>query len=285
MILRDRLIFGTARLSGGAYARRSRHVIEACLQAGIRRFDTAPSYGMGAAEQLLGEVTCGIDQVAIHTKAGAPKPAFSGLRGWAKALTAPVRRGSGNSRMTLPIAPYRGPDVAMNYTAAALQTSLARSHDLLRREVLDLALLHEAEPRHIDAASWAVFEQAAAQGSAREIGFAHFGPLLAEHPGLTAQIAPCAADFAQEDNPGKRIFHSIRRATLELAGRDPGVAARLATIAGEFGLEREGAAGEYLAALLLLARIQPRARLIFATGDPAHLGRFLSLLGRVEGRS
>ena len=50
----DRLGFGCGRLRAGLEERNSRRLIEAALERGIRYFDTAPSYGDGASERVLG---------------------------------------------------------------------------------------------------------------------------------------------------------------------------------------------------------------------------------------
>ena len=45
--------FGCARVYGGHETKASARLIEAALTAGIRHFDTAPSYGFGESEFVL----------------------------------------------------------------------------------------------------------------------------------------------------------------------------------------------------------------------------------------
>lgn len=57
--------FGTTADMGAAAA-----MVEACLEAGVRDFDTAHGYGEGASERMLGDLLRGVEGVRIATKAG-----------------------------------------------------------------------------------------------------------------------------------------------------------------------------------------------------------------------
>ena len=69
-----RLGFGCARILGASEARASARLIEAALDAGIRHFDTAPAYGDGESEAVLGAVLRGVADVTVATKIGIPRP-------------------------------------------------------------------------------------------------------------------------------------------------------------------------------------------------------------------
>jgi aryl-alcohol dehydrogenase-like predicted oxidoreductase len=66
--------FGCGRIFGGSELKASAGLIEAALIAGIRHFDTAPSYGNGQSEAVLGAVLAGVPDVTIATKIGIPRP-------------------------------------------------------------------------------------------------------------------------------------------------------------------------------------------------------------------
>lgn len=70
----SRLGFGCGRIFGGSELRASARLIEAALGAGIRHFDTAPSYGNGGSEAVLGTILAGVPDVTITTKVGIPRP-------------------------------------------------------------------------------------------------------------------------------------------------------------------------------------------------------------------
>jgi aryl-alcohol dehydrogenase-like predicted oxidoreductase len=69
-----RLGFGCARIYGGRESRTSARLIEAALAASIRHFDTAPSYGGGLSEAVLGTALAGVRDVTITTKIGIHRP-------------------------------------------------------------------------------------------------------------------------------------------------------------------------------------------------------------------
>lgn len=71
----DRIGLGCARLMGGSEAASSRKLVEVALALGIRHFDTAPYYGEGASETVLGNVLGGVEGVTVTTKIGIARPA------------------------------------------------------------------------------------------------------------------------------------------------------------------------------------------------------------------
>lgn len=71
----SRIGYGAWALGGrgwGTYREgEARRALEACLECGINFFDTAPVYGFGRSEQMLGEVLSGVrSKVLIATKCG-----------------------------------------------------------------------------------------------------------------------------------------------------------------------------------------------------------------------
>jgi Aldo/keto reductase family len=66
-----RVGLGCGRLSGGVAESNSRRVMAAAVQCGIRYFDTAPSYGGGASERIVGSGLRGLrNEVQLCTKVG-----------------------------------------------------------------------------------------------------------------------------------------------------------------------------------------------------------------------
>jgi aryl-alcohol dehydrogenase-like predicted oxidoreductase len=54
-VIISKIGFGCGRIYAGSEIRSSARLIEAALTAGIRHFDTAPMYGLGQSEDVLGE--------------------------------------------------------------------------------------------------------------------------------------------------------------------------------------------------------------------------------------
>ena len=50
-------------------------MLERAYELGIRHFDTAPSYGHGQSENVLGDVFAGVADITVMTKVGIPRPA------------------------------------------------------------------------------------------------------------------------------------------------------------------------------------------------------------------
>lgn len=280
--MRERLVFGTARLSGGPYAVKSRGLIEQCLKAGIRQFDTAPGYGLGAAECLLGDVLDGVECVSIHTKVGSPRPGQPTLLGWAKWLRNLAPSKAADERMAIEIERFSAPPAGNDYSAAAIARSLETSRRNLRRDRLDLVLLHEAEPVNLAADSWKILLEQRDSGRIGQLGFAHFGPPQTPVTALVAQTAPLPDDFLTVPAGQPRIFHSVRKSLRFACQSDPRVAAVADELAKKQQLDRGSGATEYLLGIQLLARAAPDARMIFATNQPAHLAEFVDLLDRAE---
>lgn len=268
----DRIVFGTARLAGGAYARPSRRLIESCLKHGITQFDTAPSYGMGAAEGLLGEVTASAPGVEIATKLGSLRPSYPALRGWAKLgyrLSGLHRADDGAIG---PTRRYSGPLPGMDHSTDACRRSFERSLKLLRRERIELLFLHEAEPGDVPPETVSLIKHWHSQGLIDAAGAAHQGPAGALPAGWVAQIAPDPAAFSRANfNAAPQRFHSIRTVAQFAAQADPGLAQRLASAVNQIG---DGDPNG-LAPLALLAALKPNAQLIYATTAQDRLEAFI----------
>ncbi len=91
-------------------------LVDAAWQAGLRHFDTAPSYGNGESEKRLGRMLSRYprDELVLSTKAGR-EPAPPGA-------------------------------LAFDYSTAGVRSSILRSCELLRTDRIDLAFIHDIDP-------------------------------------------------------------------------------------------------------------------------------------------
>lgn len=142
--------FGTAYLTGGLEARGNRRLVDAALDAGIRHFDTAPLYGLGLAEDVLGEALASRrDHVTIASKVGVGRPQVPLHIRLARRFAGPLRRHVGRWIRAMgrgAHAPTRSRGVFdVPRVAASLDESLRR----LRTDYLDLLLLHEVWPEDV----------------------------------------------------------------------------------------------------------------------------------------
>src|SRR5260221_9042263 len=85
--------YGCSQLMGGITHRESVALLQTAFDSGIRHFDTAPSYGYGHAESVLGEaLRSKRDQVTIATKFGIRPPRNRNLLGVARRVVLPAVR-------------------------------------------------------------------------------------------------------------------------------------------------------------------------------------------------
>jgi D-threo-aldose 1-dehydrogenase len=119
--------YGTAAL-GRSLSRRDRiHLVEAAYDAGVRYFDTAPLYCTGAAEEALGRALRGRDDVTLATKVGIVPPGLIGVA-------------------------LRRPAAAGRFAPAQIRAQLEGSLRRLRREAVEVLLLHEVDSGAANAA-------------------------------------------------------------------------------------------------------------------------------------
>jgi len=138
------LAFGCGSLGTELGWRDSVRLVEAALQAGFRHFDTAPPYGAGQSERILGEVLAACrDQVTLVSKAGIAHPRAAGALRVLRKLALPVKRALPGlwSRAASQARDSASP--AARFAVADVQRSLEESLRRLRTDHLDALLLHE----------------------------------------------------------------------------------------------------------------------------------------------
>lgn len=114
-------------------ASKARRLLDAAWDAGIRHFDVAPLYGYGRSEALVGEFLVGHPDATVTTKYGL----FSPNVVWRAALALQRRIPGTTARGAKPIkGRFKGKEAS---------ASLEHSLRLMRRDFVDLLLLHEPE--------------------------------------------------------------------------------------------------------------------------------------------
>jgi len=139
----SRLGFGTTGLCGELTPKEALRLLETSYEAGIRHYDTAPLYGGGESERLLGEF---LDQshkdATVATKFGLLPTKGRWLLSLGRATLRPLLRQLPGLKPGLTSSIKRW-EPAPNYTAEALRISLRHSLSALRRDRVDLLLLHD----------------------------------------------------------------------------------------------------------------------------------------------
>ncbi len=167
-----RIGFGTAHLYAGKGREDAVALLRAALEAGITWIDTAPLYGHGAAEAIVGEAIAGRrDQVFLSSKVGiAPSRITLGFRVHGK-LAHLAGRVPGGARIVPPPAP-RSPRFGQ-FGPEQIRASVEASLRALRTDRLDLLTLHECTSEVAnDPAVLEVLQELVAAGKVRELGTA-----------------------------------------------------------------------------------------------------------------
>lgn len=133
--------FGTASLGSRVSRKQGIAAVEHALDAGITWFDTAPSYGDGLAEEILGSALAGT-KVAIVTKVGLDAAPPSVSRRALGAIARPIVRAVPGLRAR---AKQFAPPSArrLELDATNIRTSLSRSLERLKVDRVAVLALHE----------------------------------------------------------------------------------------------------------------------------------------------
>ena len=132
--------------------------IQAALDGGVNWVDTAPFYGWGHAEEVVGRALAGRDDVLVFTKCGT------------------LRRDDGDDYMDLsPESIRRGCDDSLR---------------MLRRERLDLLQFHDVDRSVPIEESWGTLQELVVEGKVRHGGLSNHRPELVER---ALAVGPVAA--------------------------------------------------------------------------------------------
>jgi len=169
-------------------------LLETALDSGITHFDTAPLYGWGAAEPLLGQIAARRrDEMTIVTKVGiAPPDMMARAIGKLSGRVASPRFG--------------------RFNADQIRESFEDSLRALQTERVDALLLHEAAPEHVSDELLGALDQMKRDGKIGALGLAtsaaHSEAILRAH-GDRFDIVQIAMDAVFPTTNALRILHSV----------------------------------------------------------------------------
>jgi hypothetical protein len=146
----SKLIFGTASLIKNIRKKKQIFILNTAIENGFTHFDTAPLYGFGSTESVLGEVLKKNYNLTVTTKVGLYP--FYGLNpGHSKIFAIRIFQ-----KLTRKLFPnYSKPFINFNLKQA--KKSLENSLKNLRRDCIDIYTLHEPCEKLIDSDEWKIF--------------------------------------------------------------------------------------------------------------------------------
>lgn len=271
-LIARRLGFGCGRLKGGAEKANALRLVHAALDLGIRYFDTAPPYGLGASESVLGDALKGRQENAVvATKAGLARPASPGLMQTARAIVKPLARWvPGLRQAVLKGMSRRAPvgNFGVEFIARSFETSLQQ----LQRGRVDFLLMHEAQPSDQLAPLQPLLDRCIARGQLGAYGSSTGEPMseLVRFGDVLQYRCPAPGAEWTPGAPGD-VLHGALRFIAPAIGpameRDPHLQARLGSLLPA-GTDPATATGS-LALSYALARYE--SRLLVSTNQPQRL--------------
>ena len=146
-----RIGFGCAYITGGFEKRRNLKLLQCAFDSGIRHYDTAPMYGHGTSESVVGEAFNKVrGQISITTKVGICRPNFPLKRKLLRAIATPVRHHLPELSQRWAARVYRSHSTPKHFAAIDVRRSVEDSLSQLRTDYIDALLLHEATPADIN---------------------------------------------------------------------------------------------------------------------------------------
>lgn len=276
-----RLVLGTARIAGGASQTAAVALVESAFDSGVCAVDTAPSYGLGTAEEVVGKALAGHPQVAVATKLGSRRPSHPLL----KTLARKIKRLTSTPdepEATFPADRIDRP-VGNDFSAQFMAQSLEISLENLGR--IDALLLHDIAAGEVTSAvlgDLAGLVQGRASGYA---SFARWDMYLDQcfRPGMIAQCAPDPGWLLgtvpiPEGRPLR--LHSVAKTGLGLAAINPMFAKSLEQATGM--IEADPVTSRIAAIYALTSVRIPNAKLLFTSSHQARLNRLIKALQGVD---
>jgi hypothetical protein len=157
-------------VTGGFEARSNVRLLRLVYDLGVRHFDTAPLYGHGTSEDVIGTAFRGDrHKIIIASKVGIPHGELSRGRQLVRLAASPVRRWAPQlskraARRIYATAPRT------DFSVPFIQHSLEKSLSKLKTDYLDILILHEARRDDITDELLGKLQSFVQQGKVRRIG-------------------------------------------------------------------------------------------------------------------
>jgi hypothetical protein len=282
-MLIPRLVLGCGHLTGGASTAESRRLLDHARASGIGHFDTAPSYGIGTAEDVVGQALGDDRAVAITAKIGSLRPGAPLLKTVARRALRLVRGGPRPAPPYRPMLPGESHAADGRFDAAFMAESFDITAKKLRRAPIEHVLLHESHAAPPAPHVVAFLDRLLAEGRAGHIGFANsavYDPALRAacpaHWTVQAAIDPAMLVTSVSLPEAPTILHTLVKTDGWMRADDPLYAAAAEQTLDAFATIAPRATLAVLLPYYLVARNVPAAKLIYTSSVLERLDAVLS---------
>jgi aryl-alcohol dehydrogenase-like predicted oxidoreductase len=138
-----RIGFGCSHITGGFEARSNIRLLRSAYDLGVRHFDTAPLYGHGTSEEVLGDAFRRDRlKITIATKIGIPHGTLNYKKQFVRFLASPIRRWTPRMSKFAARRIY-STQPRTDFSLSSIERSLDKSLTKLKTDYIDILLLHE----------------------------------------------------------------------------------------------------------------------------------------------
>jgi len=215
----ENLGFGCVSLTRHTFLKRAEKILSVAFDNGIMHFDTAPVYGNGYSEKILGGFAKGKrEKITIATKCGLGNMGQHKIPVQIALLLNSLKKNfKKNPLVKYPsrsqMVPYR--EITLDYVKNSLQNSLKN----LQTDYVDYYLLHEALPSFLTSEAFTFLIEQKQKGVIRKMGVAagsvNLNPLEADQLNGFEVLqyengAGCQTDYLLEKFTDKtHFYHSV----------------------------------------------------------------------------
>ncbi|WP_337840984.1 aldo/keto reductase [Rheinheimera sp.] len=214
-----RIGFGCGRLVGGSSFKDSAFLIEEAVRLGISYFDTAPSYGLGTADDVLGEVLCGDENYEIASKVGISRPKSASTLSFLRKFVGPlVKRSVYLKRMA---GNYIKTQSSRNeFDSGVLLESFEDTLLRLKRRSVQRLFLHEGVDKEYQGNTIDFFNQLVQGNRIKHFGQATSGTVFSPYFGDLIQFSILSDLHKARLNYKFVSAHGVFRSSLNDASRN-----------------------------------------------------------------
>lgn len=278
----ERIGFGCSHITGGFEADANLRLLRLAYDLGVRHFDTAPMYGHGTSEEVLGSALRGErHNVSIATKIGIPHSQLSTKRQILRLVATPLRRWSPGLSKLAARRIYSAP-IQTDFSPSSIDRSIEKSLAKLKTDYIDLLLLHEVRPHDVSDELLNKLQTLVRQGKVRRLGIGTSIESMKQFKaaGLDVEVyqRPWSVLVADEDLFADRyqIFHgSILGAIVAVGEKLRADAHSLQRLQELCGIEIRSS--DDIVKVLLLAAIaaNPRGLVLFSSRARGRVASYL----------